>query len=89
MSNAVPYVSQAIVEARRVTRPAETAFLAGLAKIVGDMSGLTPGDDEFDYFIPIPASRLHELSQHVADLQLAVQDRYGVTITALPIPVAA
>jgi hypothetical protein len=89
MSDQAPYVSEKFVEVRRAWRPAETFFISGLAKLVGDMSGLTQGDDEFDYFIPIPVSRLHELSQHIADLQLTVQDRYGITITALPIPIAA
>ena len=52
------------------------------------MSGLTEGDDDFDYFIPIPASRLHEVGQQIADLELEVQERYGIALSAMPIPFA-
>jgi hypothetical protein len=42
-------------------RTANAFFLAQLTHIVGDVSGLTDGDDEFDYFIPVPLPNLHEI----------------------------
>ena len=89
MSAALPEANPEIERARRDVREAEAFFLAKLQSIVGDMSGLTPGDDEFDYFIPVPASRLHELSPRISDLQLEVQERFGFPLSAMPIPFAA
>lgn len=86
--SALPEISEETEKARRAVRPAEAFFLAGLAKIVGDMSGLTEGDEDFDYFIPVPASRLHDVGQQIADLELEVQERYGIALNAMPIPFA-
>ena len=80
--------SQCEVASRRAVRAAEAFFLARLARIVGDLSALTEGDDEFDYFVPVRASRLHEVGQRIADLELEVQDRYEISLSAMPIPFA-
>ncbi len=75
---------------RRELRKAESFFLSGIARIVGlDVANITPGDDEFDYFVPMPTSRLHELSPQISDLQLEVQEKFGIGLTAMPIPYAA
>jgi hypothetical protein len=71
----------------RVARPAHAFFLARLSSLAGDLSGLKVGDDRYDYFINVPASRLHVLSQQIADLEFDVQERYGVAISAMPIPI--
>jgi hypothetical protein len=51
-----------------------------------DMSTLTEGDAEFDYFVRVPVSRTHDISQRISDLQFEVDCRFGVTITGMPIP---
>lgn len=89
MSETIPEATADVERARQAIRPAEAFFLARLANIVGDLSGLTPGDEDFDYFIPIPVSRLHELSPQISDLQLEVQERFGIGLSAMPIPFAA
>lgn len=86
MSATLREASPEVERARRDVREAEAFFLANLQNIVGDMRGLTPGDEEFDYFIPVPASRLHELSPRISDLQLEVQERFGIGLSAMPIP---
>ena len=86
--SAIPDNSAEAARAREAISPAEAFFLAHLANIVGDMSRLTPGDEEFDYFIPVPVSRLHELSPQISDLQLEVQERFGIALSAMPIPFA-
>jgi hypothetical protein len=86
MSAAFPEATADVEKARQALRPAEAFFLAHLANIVGDMTGLTAGDEEFDYFIPVPVSRLHELSPQISDLQLEVQERFGISLSAMPIP---
>jgi hypothetical protein len=78
-----------VTKARHDIRLAEAFFLARLANIVGDMSRLTPGDEDFDYFIPVPVARLHELSPQISDLQLEVQERFGIGLSAMPIPFAS
>jgi hypothetical protein len=76
-----------IVKASRDVRSAEAFFLTNLVRIVGD-APVTAGDDEFDYFVPVAVSRLHEVDQQVSRLQLEVQERFGVVLTAMPIPFA-
>jgi hypothetical protein len=80
-------MSKEVARTVRVLAPANAFFIANLARIV-DVSGLAEGDGEFDYFVPVPANELHEVSQRVADLEFAVQERFGVGISALPIPMA-
>jgi len=70
-------------------RAVQAAFLAGLAGIPGlNMSTLTEGDTEYDSFVRVPVSRLHDISPRISDLQFEVDRRFGVSITAMPIPVA-
>lgn len=83
--NAPPEADEEVAKSMRT---ANAFFLAHLANIVGDMSGLTEGDDEFDYFIPVPLSDLHVVSQRIADLEFTVRERFEVEVSALPIPVA-
>lgn len=79
--------AEEVARASRLLRPANAFFLASLAHIV-DVSNLREGDAEFDYCVPVRTTQLHEVSQQIADLQLAVQERFGVGISAMPIPVA-
>ena len=76
-----------LTRALRRVAPATSFFITNLARIV-DIAQLTEGDDEYDYFVRVPANRLHEIDQRVSDLKFAVQDRFGVMITIMPIPVA-
>ncbi len=85
---AQPEVAQEVARTGRVLRPATAFFLARLARIV-DVANLSEGDEEFDYFVPAPAAQLHEVGQRIADLELAVQERFGVGISAIPIPVVS
>jgi hypothetical protein len=80
MSATLPTPNQS--EERATNRAAQAAFLAGLASIRGlDMSTLTEGDAEFDYFVRVPVSQLHDISPRISDLQFEVDCRFGVTIT--------
>ena len=65
--------------------PAIAYFMSRLARLV-DLSQLTVGDDEQDYFVPIAADELHETSLRIIDLEIEVQERFGVRISVLPIP---
>jgi hypothetical protein len=70
---------------RRMKKRAEIAFIAALSKIA-DLSGLTEGDDEFDFFIEIPPGQgLHEFSQRLTDVEMEIRDRFGVRVSALPV----
>jgi hypothetical protein len=80
--------SEAAEGVARSMRTANAFFLAHLANIVGDMSALTEGDNEFDYFIPVPVAELHVISQRIADLEFTVKERFDVGVSALPIPIA-
>jgi hypothetical protein len=79
---------ETVEEVAKCMRTANAFFLAHLASIVGDMSGLTDGDDEFDYFIPVPVADLHLVSQRIVDLEFTVRERFDVGVSALPIPIA-
>ncbi len=69
----------------RDVRSAEAFFLTSLARIVGD-APVTAGDNESDYFVPVAVSRLHEVDQQISRLQLEVQERFDIVLTAMPIP---
>ena len=79
--------SKEVAQAIRMIVPATAFFMKNLAHIV-DMTQLSEGDDEFDYVIGVPADRLHEMDQRIADLKFEVQDRFGVKIMIMPKPVA-
>jgi hypothetical protein len=78
-------ISDDVQQALRKVAPATVFFISNLARIV-DISKLAIGDDEEDFFVPIPSHELHEVSQRVADLEFEVQERFGVGIRVLPIP---
>ena len=69
--------------AMRVARP---YFLSQLVSIFGKEAEITPGDYEFDYFVPVPVDQLEELGMRVSRLTFEVQERFGVYLSALPIP---
>jgi hypothetical protein len=81
-------MSKDVARAVRVLVPATAFFVSHLARIA-DVTQLSEGDDEYDYFVGVPADRLHEMDQRISDLKFAVQERFGVTITVMPIAVAA
>jgi len=82
----VPDDPRAVEMAAERLRPANAFFLARLAQLVGDVSTLTVGDDEFDYFIRVPSERLNLLNEQLTDLQLEVLQRYHIGISAFAIP---
>ena len=77
-----------VARAIRVLVPATAFLVRNLARIV-DVSELSEGDDEYDFFVPVPADRLHEMDLRISDLKFEIQERFGVMITIMPIPVAA
>jgi hypothetical protein len=81
----VPDDPRAVEMAAERLRPANAFFLARLARLV-DISTLTVGDDEFDYFIRVPSDRLNAFNEQITDLQLEVLQRYHVGISAFAIP---
>jgi hypothetical protein len=85
--NAKPEISDDVARAVQVIAPATAYFIANLSRIL-DISQLSKGDDEEDFFVPVPANRLHEVSLRIADLEFDVQERFGVGISVLPIPMA-
>jgi len=82
----VPDDPRAVEMAAERLRPANAFFLARLAQLAGDISTLTVGDDEFDYFIRVPSDRLNAFNEQITDLQLEVLQRYHVGISAFAIP---
>jgi hypothetical protein len=81
-------MTREVAQAFRITTPAVAFFFSNLAGIV-DLTHLSEGDDEYDYFVRVPVEGFHELTQRISDLKFKVQDRFGVYITIMPIPVAA
>jgi hypothetical protein len=80
-------MSKHVARALRVLAPATAYFMRNLAGIA-DVTQLREGDDEYDFFLHVPADQLHEMDQRISDLKFAVRDRFGVMITIMPIPVA-
>ena len=86
--NASPEIEPELVRAGRVLRRANAFFLSNLARLV-DITRLRDGNGEEDYVVDVPANQLHEVDQRIADLELAVYERFDVGISVLPIPVPA
>jgi hypothetical protein len=84
--NTEPDVERELERAGRVLRRANIFFLVNLARIV-DITRLQEGDDEQDYFVEVPASQLHEVSQRIADLNYDVRHRFHAEISAMPIAI--
>jgi hypothetical protein len=82
------WVSNEVERAVRVIAPANAFFLSRLARIV-DITKLSEGDAEYDYFVRVPAGELHKLDQRIEELRFDVEERFGVRITIMPIAVAA
>jgi len=80
-------ISKEAARALRIVTPAVACFVRNLVGIV-DVAQLSEGDDEYDFFVHVPADQLHEISLRISDLKFAVRDRFGVMITIMPIPVA-
>lgn len=80
-------LSREAARAVRIITPATAFFFSSLAHMV-DLTQLSEGDDEYDYFVRVPADRLHELDLRISDLKFDVQKRFGVTITVMPIAVS-
>jgi hypothetical protein len=74
-------------ESTKSVRAAHAFFIAHLANLVGDLSALTDGDENFDYFVPVALTDLHTIGQQIADLEYTVKERFGIDVTALPIPI--
>ncbi len=83
-----PRTSKALDRAFSIITPATAFFFSQLARLV-DITKLSEGDADYDYFVSVPASELHELSQQIGDLRFDVEERFGVRITIMPIAVAA
>jgi hypothetical protein len=81
-------MSREVAQAFRHVTPATAYFFSRLAGMV-DMTQLSEGDDDYDYFVRVPVERLHELDLRISALKFEVQKRFGVTIFIMPIPVAA
>lgn len=77
-----------VARAVRIIAPATVFFMKSLARIV-DMTQLSEGDDEFDYFVGVPVDRLPETDVRLSDLRFEVEDRFGVMITIMAKPIAA
>jgi hypothetical protein len=78
-------MSKEAAGAARIFVPATAFFMSSLARIV-DVTQLREGDDEYDYFVSVPADRLHEIDLRISDLECTVKERFGVRITIMPIP---
>jgi hypothetical protein len=81
--NVKPEFEPALIQFGRVLRRASIFFLKNLADIV-DPKCLREGDDEYDYFLLVPADRLDDVSRRVAELQRTIQERFEIEITVKP-----
>ena len=77
--NTEPDVEQELSRFGRVLARASVFALVHLAKIV-DMRTLREGDDEHDYLIDVPASRLPEVSGPIVELHDEVRRRFGIEV---------
>ncbi|MBV8369647.1 MAG: hypothetical protein JO036_12070 [Candidatus Eremiobacteraeota bacterium] len=85
--NTEPDVERELSRFGRVLGRASVFLLVNLAAIV-DMTTLREGDGEDDYLIDVPANRLSEVRQPIAELHEEVRRRFGIDVTVRVMPVA-
>ncbi len=73
----------ALIQFGRVLRRASIFFLKNLAVIV-DPKCLREGDEEYDYFLEVPADRLDDVSRRVAELQRTIREQFEIEISVKP-----
>lgn len=66
-------------------RRAQAYFFSQLCRIVGNIDGLTAGDEFFDYIVQIESSRLHAVSQELSALWLDVYLQFDVEISVMAV----
>jgi hypothetical protein len=81
-------MTKEVARAMRLVVPATAFYMKNLAEIV-DITQLSVGDDEYDYVVRVPAIRCNEVDLRIARLTFDVEERFGVTITVMPIWVVA
>ena len=68
-------------------RDAIREYLMGLSKLVEFESiELLEEDEDFDFQIRVPEADLVQVQERLADLSLAMSEKYGVRIATLAVP---
>ncbi|GEM_PF-4114916 len=78
-----PEVEPALIQYGRVLCRASIFFLQNLADIV-DVTCLREGDEEYDYFLEVPADQLEVVRERVSALQRTVQEQFDIEISVNP-----
>ncbi|HEY0392883.1 MAG TPA: hypothetical protein VGD01_00175 [Candidatus Elarobacter sp.] len=81
--NVKPEFEPQLIAFGRVLRRASIFFLKNLGDII-DPKCLREGDEEYDYFLVVPADRLDEVGRRVAELQRTIQEQFDIEISVKP-----
>ncbi|MEA2688794.1 MAG: hypothetical protein QOJ39_3118 [Candidatus Eremiobacteraeota bacterium] len=81
--NVKPEFETALIQFGRVLRRASIFFMTNLADII-DPKCLSEGDEEYDYFLEVPADRLDDVSRRVAELQRTIREQFEIEIRVKP-----
>lgn len=81
-------VAEEMEAAHALQRDAEAAYIAALSDLV-DVRTLTGGRDGYDFYARVPATKLHETTQRIVDLEYDIREKYGVQFRTYAIPTAA
>jgi hypothetical protein len=70
-------VAEEIEAAHALCRDAEAAYIAALSELV-DIRTLAGGRDGYDFYVRVPATRMHETTQRIVELEYAIREKYAV-----------
>jgi hypothetical protein len=77
MTTASPEVAQELEAAQMAKKEAETAYLRALAGIV-EFTTLEVGDHGFDWNVDVPASKMHDITQQIVNIEYDIEERFHV-----------
>lgn len=91
MSAIVPNQNATAEDDADVMRRARAALVARLAQVV-DISSLVEGeggdgDRDFDFYLNVPTREFHVATQRIGDVELDINEEFGVWVRVFAIPV--
>lgn len=74
---ASPEVAQEIEASHAAHLEAETAYIRAMNAIV-DWGTITVGDRGFDWNVEVPASKMHEVTQKIVEIEYEIENEHRV-----------
>jgi hypothetical protein len=82
-----PEAAEQFEQVEETKKDAVAALIATFADLGIDLKTLRGAHDGYDFHVDIPASKMHEMTQRMVQVQRDVEENYSIRIQVLAIPV--